>query len=309
MRRMRDRPGYTATMEWRHSDIPSQKGRVAIVTGANTGIGFETARALCGAGAEVVLACRDPERGRAALERIDAENLEGCAELELLDLASLASVREFAGRFCRGHRRLDLLINNAGVMMPPAGATANGFELQRGINFLGHFALTGLLLGPLLEAADARVVTLSSLAHIGPGLDVPALAEPGRRRPWRDYQQSKLACLMFALELARRSGERGAGLLSAAAHPGATKSDLQRHSGLFRVLASVGMAPSGGALPTLYAATAPGVRGGDYVGPRGLFGLRGAPATAWVSPQARDQERRDALWQAAESATGIRFWS
>lgn len=297
-------------MKWSFENIPDQNGRVAIVTGANAGIGFAAASALARKGAVVVLACRSRERGEAAVARINESEPSGSVELSLLDLASLDSVRAFADRFTASHDRLDLLINNAGVMVPPESRTEDGFELQIGVNFLGHFALTGLLLPVLEKTDDARVVTLSSLAHRGGRIDLDSFRGPSHYKPWREYQQSKLACLMFALELQRRLDARGSDVTSLAAHPGGTKTDLQRHNGVFNVAASVfGMRPDQGALPTLYAATEPSARGGDYVGPGGFYEVRGYPTAAKIARRAQDSDVGRQLWTEAEKHTGVSYLS
>ena len=222
-------------MRWTFDNIPEQSGRTAIVTGANAGIGYAAARALAMKGARVIMACRNRERGEAAVARVAAEQPAGSVELAIIDLASLESVRAFADSFeANGsgvdNGRLDLLVNNAGVMIPPQSKTADGFELQIGVNFLGHFALTGLLLDVLARTDDSRVVTLSSLAHRGGRIDFDSFWGARHYKPWREYQQSKLACLMFALELQQRLHARGFQVSSLAAHPGGTKTDLQRHN-------------------------------------------------------------------------------
>jgi NAD(P)-dependent dehydrogenase (short-subunit alcohol dehydrogenase family) len=295
---------------WSFEDIPAQAGKTAVVTGANAGIGFETARALANAGAHVVLACRSPERGQAALERLEGEERSGSVELMMLDLADLSSVRSFATKLTEQNERLDLLVNNAGVMVPPFSQTPEGFELQFAVNFLGHFALTGLLMEPLEKVAAARVVTLSSLAHRGGRIDFDNLAGEKKYRAWSAYQRSKLACLVFTLELGRRLAKAGSTIVSAAAHPGATKSDLQRHDGLMKFGADAfGMDTAKGALPTLYAATAPGVSGGDYYGPRGIYEMWGYPAAAHVHRRAKDEAVASKLWSLAEQATDVAFLS
>jgi NAD(P)-dependent dehydrogenase (short-subunit alcohol dehydrogenase family) len=312
---------------WTTADMPDQHGRTAVVTGANTGIGYETALALAEKGAHVVLACRSEERGAEALQRIERAHPAGSAdrvartELVLLDLADLDSVRRFAEDFLETHDRLDLLVNNAGVMVPPFGTTEDGFELQIGVNFMGHFALTGLLVERLREAPEARVVTVSSLAHRSGRIDLDrfegAAYEKGdgpggaSYKPWREYNQSKLADLMFAVELQRRLAAKGHASASLAAHPGFTATDLQHHMG--RLLgALVGLWSNDaatGALPTLYAATAPAAEPGGYYGPRGFYEIRGHPAPAKIMPRARDAAMAGRLWEKAEALTGVRFLS
>lgn len=303
--------------QWTAENIPDQTGRVAVVTGANSGIGYETALALAQSGAHVVMACRSEERGSGALQKIEATRPTGSAELMRLDLADLDSVRAFAEAFSEKHEALDLLVNNAGVMMPPERRTDAGFELQFGVNVAGHFALTGLLFGRLEAAAPgARVVTLSSGAHRFGQIDFGNLRGEKPYRPLREYGQSKLGDLVFALELQRRLLDAGrTGVVSLAAHPGSTNTDLQRHTGSFfgalfaLVVRLWSQKPPQGALPTLFAATAPEAEPGGYYGPDGLFEATGYPAEAAVKPAARDRETARRLWQVCEEATDVRFLS
>jgi len=294
-------------MAWSEADIPDQSGRTAVVTGANSGIGFETARALAAQGARVVLACRSEEKGREAEARVRAAVPGAEARFEALDLGSLASVRAFAEKLRAAEPKLDLLVNNAGVMMPPYGKTADGFETQLGTNHLGHFALTGLLLEPLRRTPGARVVTVSSLAHFWGRIDWDDLQSERSYNPTRAYGQSKLANLLFMRELARRLALARSDAVSAAAHPGSTRTELQRHSGLMHAVVSVfSQAPREGALPTLRAATAPGVRSGDYFGPSGFAGCIGPPGPARSSPRSKDPAAAKRLWEASEQLTGVR---
>jgi len=294
---------------WTVDQIPDQSGRTAIVTGANTGIGFEAALALSRKGARVILACRSPERGRDALDRIHAAVPGAPASLEALDLADLDGVRGFASRVRDAHDRLDLLILNAGVMVPPESTTRQGFELQLGVNHLGHFALTGLLL-PLVMGTDrSRVVTVSSTAARMGRMDFDDLHF--RKRGYaaaRAYGQSKLANQLFALELHRRLSAAGSTTLSTAAHPGWTATDLQRTAPLFRLLNPLfAMKPPQGALPTLRAATDPDARGGDYFGPDGLLQARGYPVRVEMVERARDPDDAARLWEISEASTGVRI--
>jgi NAD(P)-dependent dehydrogenase (short-subunit alcohol dehydrogenase family) len=294
---------------WNFDAIPDQSGRTAIVTGANTGIGLETADMLARKGAHVVLACRNPDKGQAALERILAAKPAGGAVLQLLDLSDLESVAAFAAAFAQAHRRLDLLINNAGVMVPPLGRTRQGFELQFGTNHLGHFALTGRLL-PLLDATPgARIVVVSSTAQNFGHINFDDLNWERRRyNAWRAYGQSKLANMLFALELQRRFSGTGTTTRVTAAHPGYTATDLQRTSGIARLLNPLfGMKPAEGAMPTLRAATDPDASGGSYWGPSGLFELSGAPNTARISAAANDRSTAARLWSVSETMTGVTF--
>ena len=296
--------------DWTSKNVPDQTGRVAVVTGANAGLGYETARALAQNGAHVVLACRNPERGADALRRIQAEDPSGSAELMPLDLADLDGVRQFAEAFLGAHDQLDLLVNNAGVMMPPEATTEQGWELQWGVNVLGHFALTGLLLDRLNATPDARVVTLSSVAHRMGRIDFDNLRGEKPYNDQREYSQSKLGDLVFAIELQRRLAVAGHGTVSIAAHPGVTHTELQRHKGFWdRFAAWFAMDPPQGALPTLYAATAPQAEPGQYYGPDGFLEIRGYPSPATVATKARDRQTATRLWREAEEATSVRYLS
>ena len=295
-------------MSWSEADIPDLSHRVAVVTGANSGIGFETARALAAKGARVILACRSRTKGPQAVARI-REAVPGADVLfDSLDLGSLESVAMFAKEITTEIDRLDILINNAGVMMTPLEYTRDGFELQLGVNHLGHFALTAHLL-PLLRATPgARVVTVSSLMHFAGWIHFADLQSRISYNATLAYAQSKLANLLFMREFARRLANADSDVISAAAHPGSTRTELQRHSDLMR---SAGRyfaqdAPAG-ALPTLYAATADAVRSGDYFGP--LFGVVGAPARAFSSPQSHDKGAAARLWDVSEDLTGLEFLS
>src|SRR5687767_1620294 len=297
---------------WDASRIPDQTGRIAIVTGANSGLGLVTARELARKGALVVLACRNLDKGRTAL----AECVEpgSAPELEELDLASLDSVRSFAERFRAKHGALDLLINNAGVMAPPRRETADGFELQFGTNHLGHFALTEHLLDLMEGRDDARVVTLSSNAHRFGRIAFDNLGGDRRYFRWRAYGQSKLANLLFALELDRRLRAAGSTVKSLAAHPGYAATNLQ-FAGPPAVDAAVMKLGNAlfaqddemGALPTLYAATEPGLEGGTFCGPDGFLEQRGHPKPVSPSGGARDEQVARRLWEVSEEMTGVRF--
>ncbi len=300
---------------WTTTDIPDQTGRIAIITGANTGIGYEAALALAEKGAHVLLACRNEAKGREAADKIEAANPKGSVELMPLDLSSLESVRQFAEAFDSSHEKLDLLINNAGVMIPPFGMTAEGYELQIGVNYIGHFALTGLLIDRLMATPGSRIVTLSSLAHRNGKIDFDTfrgtdLNDGADYKPTISYLQSKLADLMFAIELQRRLSGSESETISVAAHPGFTATDLQRHSGLVnRIVGLWSNDPPQGALPTLFAATSPDAEPGGYYGPDGIYEARGYPAPSKVMPRARDRQVAERLWSYAEEATGVRFLS
>lgn len=300
---------------WTASDIPSQAGRSAVVTGTG-GLGYQTALALARAGGEVIIAGRNPEKGAAAVATIRAEVPGANARFEPLDLASLASVADFAARL-RGQRdSLDLLINNAGVMTPPTRqVTADGFELQFGTNHLGHVALTAGLLPLLRTGRDARVIALSSVAARSGAIDFDDLNAEKSYRPMVAYSQSKLACLMFALEFQRRSVAAGWGVSGIAAHPGVSRTDLLHNgagrrsaAGLTRSLLWFLFQPAAqGALPTLHAATAPGAKGGAYYGPDRLSETRGYPTEAAIPPRALDTAAAARLWDVSERLTGVTF--
>ncbi|MEU0056749.1 oxidoreductase [Streptomyces sp. NPDC006334] len=303
------------SVAWSTRDIPDQSGRTAVVTGANSGIGYVTARELARRGAHVVLACRSESRGREAVERLAGEVPGADVELRPLDLGDLASVREFAARL--PHARLGLLVNNAGVMALPYGTTADGFETQFGVNHLGHFALTGLLLPMLLDTPGARVVTVSSMAHVLGNIDPHDLNSERRYRRWIAYGRSKTANLLFTHELARRLDAAGAEVTAAAAHPGYAATNLQtagvRAEGRRRAERLVEAAnrvfaqsAEEGALPTLYAATAPGVRPDSFTGPsRAMW--RGAPGPSWRAPWTLEDRAGERLWTESERLTGVRF--
>jgi NAD(P)-dependent dehydrogenase (short-subunit alcohol dehydrogenase family) len=303
---------------WSAQDVPELAGRSAVVTGANSGLGLETARALARRGAHVVLACRDLDKARAAVDSIERERPAGRVEARALDLASLASVRAFAEACAAAHSALELLVNNAGVMAIPRRRTADGFEMQLGTNHLGHFALTGLLLPCLLAAPGARVVSVSSTVHRIGRIDFDDLQGERRYGAWRAYAQSKLANLLFAFELQRRLSAAKVDAISAAAHPGYAATELQfvgprlKGSSLGASVMAFGnrlfaQDAAMGALPTLYAATAPDVRGGDYFGPDGLAEMRGHPRRVGASRRARDAEAAARLWEASEQLTGVRW--
>lgn len=299
---------------WTAEEIPDQSGRRAIVTGANSGLGLATARELARHGATVVLACRSEQKGREALAVIEREVPGAELELSLLDLGSLESVRDFAEREHSSGGGLDLLINNAGVMAAPRSETADGFELQFGTNVLGHFALTARLIDLLQGRQDARVVTLASGAHRMGRIDFDDLQGARRYNRWAAYAQSKLADLLFALELERRLQAAGSAVKSLAAHPGYAATKLQSNAApaLDRALmrltnALVAQSADMGALPTLYAATEPGLAGGLYIGPDGIGELRGHPRIVSPSRAAREEGVAARLWTVCEELTGVPF--
>ena len=294
--------------KWKLDNMPDQSGRVAIVTGANTGIGFETAAALAAKNATVIMACRNQQKAEDAMAKIRERTPEAKLEFIELDLASLASVERFAKAFRANHDRLDLLINNAGVMIPPFGTTEDGFELQFGCNHLGPFALTGRLLDLLEATPGARVVNVSSMAHRFGKMDFDNLnAEKGYEKS-PAYGQSKLANLLFTFELQRRLEAKGSKVLATAAPPGWTGTDLQRHSGFIRFLNFFfAQTPPMGALPTLRAATDPEAGGSDYYGPKGFYEMRGYPKKVGTTPAAKNELDARRLWEVSEQLTGVSF--
>ena len=303
---------------WTVERIPDLSGKTILVTGGNSGIGYEAARQFARKGAHVVLACRDGQKGHAARDAITSEYPQSSVEAMKLDLASLASVRAFAKAYRTRHQTLDVLCNNAGVMALPYRQTADGFEMQFGTNHLGHFALTGLLLDLVLGTPGARVVTVSSGAHRMGRIRFEDLQWERGYWKWGAYSQSKLANLLFAYELQRRLKRAKAAVISVACHPGYAATNLQfagpRMTGsslmewlfqFFNQLAAQNAEM--GALPTLYAATAPGVRGGDYFGPDGFGELRGYPTKVQSSAGSHDRKVAEQLWQISEKLTGVRY--
>ena len=300
--------------KWTAADVPDQSGRVAVVTGANTGIGYETTNALARAGAHVVLAVRNPEKGNAALARIIAASPKADVTLQELDLSSLASIRRAADALRRKYPRIDLLINNAGVMWTPKQLTADGFELQFGTNHLGHFALTGLVLDHLLPVRGSRVVTVSSVGHrLRAAIHFDDLQWERRYDRVGAYGQAKLANLLFTYELQRRLANKSAPTIAVAAHPGGSSTDLTRNLPLIfkPTLAVLGplvfQSAVMGALPTLRAATDPGVEGGQYYGPDGFGEQRGHPKVVKSSAQSHDADVARRLWTVSEELTGVTF--
>lgn len=300
--------------KWTTADVPDQSGRVAIVTGGNSGIGFEAAAALAGKGAHVVLAVRDPDRGREAARRIEETHPGAGASIQQLDLTSLDSIRSAADDLRAVYPQIDLLINNAGVMYPPKQTTIDGFELQFGTNHLGHFAFTGLLLDHLLPVEGSRVVTVASIAHnIQGDIHFDDLQWDRSYNRVAAYGQSKLANLMFTYELQRRLTEKGAPTIAVAAHPGISNTELMRHipgSGLpgFKQLAGlVTNSPPIGALGTLRAATDSAVQGGRYYGPSGFRELVGHPVLVRSNRKSHDVAVQQRLWSVSEELTGVRF--
>jgi NAD(P)-dependent dehydrogenase (short-subunit alcohol dehydrogenase family) len=299
--------------KWTTADIPDQTGRVAVITGANTGLGYETALALADHGAHVVLAVRNLDKGKEAAARITAQSPHADVALTELDLTSLASVRAAAEQLRSAHDRIDLLINNAGVMYTPKSNTRDGFELQFGTNHLGHFALTGLLLDRLLPVAGSRIVTVSSVGHrILADIHFDDLQWERRYNRVAAYGQAKLANLLFTYELQRRLAPHGT-TIAAAAHPGFSDTELMRHlpgalDSVFRIAAPlVTQDAAGGALPSLRAATDPTVQGGQYYGPSGFAQSQGSPKIVGSSKKSHDVDRQRRLWTVSEELTGVTY--
>lgn len=297
--------------KWTTANIPDQSGRTAVVTGANTGLGLETAKALAAKGSHVVLAVRNLTKGEAAVEWISRSVPAASLELQRLDLGSLGSVREAADEIRTKHETIDLLINNAGVMTPPRETTSDGFELQFGTNHLGHFALTGLLLDRLLPAVGSRIVTVSSIGHrFAPGIRFEDLQWERRYNRLQAYGQSKLANLLFTYELQRRL--TGTRTIAAAAHPGGSRTELTRNlppvvGAVTKLVEPLFQSADMGALPTLRAATDPDVLGGQYFGPDGFAEQRGYPKVVASSTASHDTAAQHRLWAVSEELTGVTF--
>ncbi|MBX7434789.1 SDR family NAD(P)-dependent oxidoreductase [Mycobacterium sp. Y57] len=300
--------------KWTAADVPDQSGRVAVVTGANSGIGFEAAAVLARRGARVVLAVRNPDKGEEAVRGLRKADPGADVALQELDLSSLASVRKAADELRAAHPRIDLLINNAGVMYPPKQTTADGFELQFGTNHLGHFALTGLLLDHLLPVPGSRVVTVASIAHnIRAGIHFDDLQFEHSYHRVAAYGQSKLANLMFTYELQRRLTAHAAATIAVAAHPGISNTELMRHipgtglPGFVTLAGLVTNSPAVGALGTLRAATDPHVQGSQYYGPSGFRELVGHPVLVRSNRTSHDVDAQRRLWAVSEELTGVTF--
>ena len=295
--------------DWTEDDVPNVSGRVAIVTGANSGLGYETARVLAQRGATVVMACRNLDKANRAAEQIRALHPSGQVVVMQLDLADLNSVRRFAENFLTKYDRLDLLINNAGIMIPPFGTTEQGFEMQFGVNHLGHFALTALLIDQLNQTSDARVVNVSSIAHRFDKIDFADLNWQHKAySAMGAYGQSKLANLLFTYELQRKLAQAGSGTIAVAAHPGWTATGLQKNAGAMNLMNRLLAQPQPmGALPTLYAATANAVQGGQYFGPSGIAELGGNPERVESNQRSHDKGTAYQLWAASEALTDTPF--
>jgi len=298
-----------AQKKWDNNNIPDQKGRVAIVTGSSSGIGYEAARVLAEKNATVIIAVRNLQKGNAASEKIKAGHPNADVKVMELDLASLESVRRFAEKFKDGHSRIDLLINNAGVMMPPYSKTADGFELQFGTNHLGHFALTGLLIDLIKDTPESRIVNVSSGAHNYGDLNFDDLNWENRPyKKMKSYGDSKIANIYFTYEMQRRLHNAASNTMVTAAHPGWTATELQRHVGLLSFLNNFfSQDITMGALPTLYAAVGADVKGRDYFGPSGWREMKGYPKKVESNELSHDKEIARKLWEVSEELTGIKY--
>ncbi len=306
-----------AGVKWTAAGMPPQAGKTILITGANSGIGYQAALELARHGAHVVLGCRNVGKGREALARLKNEVPGATAETEELDVASLSSIRAFAERMLAKDTSLDVLINNAGVMaLSSRELTADGFERQFGTNHLGHFALTGLLLPALGKVEAPRVVTVASLAHRTGKIEFDNLQSERAYKPWDTYNNSKLANILFAKELDRRARAAGMNLLSVAVHPGISKTSIFANgpsstdlkSMIVKLAAPLLMQSDAmGALPTEYAATSPDVRGGEYIGPDGMGELKGYPTVVKPRPQALDEATAKRLWEVSEQLTGVSY--
>lgn len=293
--------------------VASQKGRIAIVTGANSGLGFETALALARKEMKVIMACRSMDKTEKAKNDILRKVPGADVEIFLVDLSSLSSVRDFAKNFLAKYNHLDLLINNAGIMIPPYSKTEDGFESQMGANYFGHFLLTGLLLDTIRNTPGSRIVSLSSNAHKNGIIHFDDLQWEKKYSPMDGYRQSKLACLMFAYELQRRLDKAGSKTISVAAHPGVSVTNLVKQIPNWLIILLLPLARlfthsiEKGALPTLYAALGTDVKGGDYFGPQGRSEWTGKPGKAISTPLSHNLEIARRLWDVSEQLTGFRY--
>ena len=295
--------------KWTSENIPNLEGKTIIVTGSSSGIGFETAKALAAKGAHVVMAVRNKQKGNNAIDKIKKEFPDAKLHMLTLDLADLDSVRQFAREFNSNFEQLDILINNAGVMIPPYSKTKDGFELQMGTNHMGHFALTGLLLHKIVSTPNSCIVVVASQAHRYGNINFDDLNwEKRKYKDWNAYGDSKLANLYFAYGLSRRLKEHGYKTVVTAAHPGWTATELQRHSKLFELLNGIFAMPAWqGALPTLRAACDVSLNTGDYLGPHGLGEWRGYPVIVKSNKLSYRTDIGDRLWDVSEVLTKVQF--
>jgi NAD(P)-dependent dehydrogenase (short-subunit alcohol dehydrogenase family) len=298
----------TKPLEWRPEEIPDLSGRTVLITGANSGLGLESTRMLAGRGARVVMACRNRDKGEQARDEVRAAHPEARLDLMQVDLADLGSVRDFAHAFRQHYERLDVLMNNGGIMAPPRQYTRDGFEMQFGVNHLAHFALTGLLLDQLETAPDPRIVLISSFAHRMGDIYFDNLNAEKWYQRWKFYGQSKLANLMHALELDRRLRADGSSIRAVPVHPGYSATGLQRTvagGGFFNALFA--QSQTKGAYPQVFAATSELAESGHYYGPHGFMELWGMPAEADMRKLAKNEEVADKLWQVSEEMTGVYY--
>lgn len=296
--------------KWTVADMPRLDGKLALVTGANRGLGLEISVALAAAGAQVVMACRDETKAETAVEEVQRRVPNALVKAMSLDLASLKSVHHFAHKFSAAYPALDILINNASAILVPFQKTQDGFEMHLGTNHLGHFVLTGLLMDLLRATSGARIVNTSSMAHrLTPGIDFDDLNFA--RKPYKEmdaYGKSKLATLMFTFELNRRLQQANAGVIATVAHPGYTATNSDYGNFFMRLMTKMmAQAPAMGALPALYAATAPSVSGGDFIGPGGFKELGGYPKKVDCRPEARDAKLAAKLWTLSEQLTDLKY--
>ena len=293
--------------------LPSHPGKIAIVTGANIGLGFETTVALASKKIKVIMACRSRDKAEEAMKKIKSKIYDANLEIMIIDLGSLESVRHFASEFSAKYQQLDLLINNAGLMVPPFSKTKEGFESQFGVNYLAHFLLSALLFPILNQTERSRIISLSSIAHTRGKIDFENLQREKKYSKWVSYSQSKLACLMFALELQRRLESIGSKTASVAAHPGVSNTNLWQHmpkrlfSVLSKLMSFVTHEPDQAVLPILKAALDPEIKGGDYIGPTGFREMKGPPGKARIARQATDVKTAARLWELSEKLVGEQF--
>ena len=296
--------------KWDSENISDQKGKVVIVTGSSSGLGYETAKVLSHKNATVIVAVRNEVKGNAAVEQIKAENSKADIQVMLVDLANLKSVHSFAQNFKEKFTKLDLLINNAGVMTPPYTKTKDGFELQFGTNHLGHFALTGLLIDMIKKTPNSRIVNVSSMAHKIGKLNFEDLNWVTRRyQKNRSYGDSKLANLYFTKQLQKQLNKQSSGVIVASAHPGGTATELARHSLFYKAMNLLAQDSKMGALPTLYAAVAADVQGNDYYGPGGFQEFKGFPKKVEPANRAKKDDVAEKLWDVSEKMTGVSYLS
>jgi len=296
--------------KWTHNDISDQAGKTVIITGANSGTGFETSRELAIKNATVIMAVRNLEKGNAAAAKIKKEFPKADVSVMKLDLSSLASIRKFASDFISKYKKLDILINNAGVMVPPYSKTEDGFELQFGTNHLGHFALTGLLIDLLLKTDNSRIVTMSSMAHKSGKINFDDLQREKKYNKMEAYGQSKVANLFFTYELQRKLEAIGSKTIAVAAHPGWAATNLAQHNKLFDIITPIfGQSALQGAWPLLYAATSSDVKGGDYFGPDGFMEIKGHKKKVKSNSYSQNLQVADQLWKKSVELTGVGFES